>query len=343
MALKLIGTGLWFVVIPFLTGLSFTGGMKEDKESFLMTMLCGYLGMFALFEALALPMIFGRLPFTALKYTYGGAMLLWTVISAALGRKRILPLTLGRLKKWRSLSWTCILAAVLIALQIGIYVAGMSTDLDDSFYVGAALTTLDTDSMLGFSAYTGDALAKLPSRYVLSPFPILLAFFGDVTGFTPTLVAHTIEPVFFVALAYGVYALIGQRLFDRDVKSTGMFVSFLALIHMFSYYSVYTQGTFMLIRIWQGKAVLASVLLPAVFYFGMRVFTGDPGKGDWAALLALMTACCLVSSMGIMLAPIMLGIFGLLHGLLKKQWKRLGAAFCCALPSVLCAGIYLAL
>ena len=61
----------------------------------------------------------------------------------------------------------------------------------------------------------------------------------------PTIVAHTIMPVFFVALAYAVYVLLGQKLFRGDTRSTGMFLCFLSLIHVFSYYSVYTQGTFM--------------------------------------------------------------------------------------------------
>lgn len=341
MAVKVILILLWFVCIPFCAGLIFTGKMKENRESFLLTMFCGYAGMFAVFEIMALPMIFLRLSFTVLRYSYGTVMLLLAAAAAVRERRRIPALTWGRLHKCRRLPWTCLAAAALIALQIGVYVVGMSTDLDDSFYVGTATTTVETDTMYQYKAYTGNAEKVLPSRYVLSPFPVMLAFYGEAVGMSPTVVAHTVMPVFFVLLAYGVYALLGQRLFSGDTKSSGMFLCFLALIHMFSYYSVYTQGTFMLIRIWQGKAVLASVLLPALFYFGMRTFQGEPEPGDWAALFAVMTACCLVSSMGIMLAPVMLGIFGFLHGLLKRQWKRLGLAVFCTLPCVLCAAVYL--
>lgn len=343
MVLKAIYILLWFVCIPFCAGLLFTGKMKENRDSFLLTMFCGYAGMFAAFELMALPMIFLGLSFTALKYTYGAAMLLLAVISAVCERKRIPALTWKRAAKLRRLPFPCFAAAALIALQIGVYTVGMSTDLDDSFYVGTATTTIETDTMFQYKAYTGNVEKTLPSRYVLSPFPVMLAFYGEAVGMSPAAVAHTVMPIFFVALAYGVYVLLAQRLFKGDVRSSGMFLFLLALIHMFSYYSVYTQGTFMLIRIWQGKAVLASVLLPALFYFGMRTFQGEPKAGDWAALFALMVSCCLVSSMGIMLAPIMLGIFGFLHGLLKKQWKRLGLAVLCTLPCVLCAAVYVML
>ena len=343
MVVKAILILLWFLVIPFLAGLGFTGRMKENGNSFLLTLFCGYAGMFAVFEVMALPMIFLRMPFSVLKYAYGAVILILTVLSAVCGRKRILPLTWEKIKKLRRLPWPCLAAVLLIAVQIGIYAVGMSTDLDDSFYVGTATTTLETNTMFQYSAYTGNIVRTLPSRYVLSPFPILLAFYGEMVRMSPTVVAHSVMPLFFVLLAYGIYALMGQKLFQGDLKSTGMFLCFLSLVHIFSYYSVFTQGTFLLIRIWQGKAMLAAVLLPALFYFGMRVFQGTPGMGDWAALFILMTACCLVSSMGIMLAPVMLGIFGFLYGLLKKQWKKLGLAVLCTLPCVVCAAVYIAL
>ena len=342
MAVKAILILLWFVCIPFCAGLLFTGKMKENRNSFLLTMFCGYAGMFAVFEIMALPMIFLRLPFSVLKYSYGAVILVFAVVSVICERQRIPALTWERVKKLRRMPWTCFAAALLIALQLGVYTAGMSTDLDDSFYVGTAATTVETNTMYQYKAYTGNVEKTLPSRYVLSPFPVMLAFYGEAVGMSSAAVAHTVMPLFFVTLAYGVYVLLGQRLFGGDVKSTGMFLCLLSVVHMFSYYSVYTQGTFMLIRIWQGKAVLAAVLLPALFYFGMRVFQGEPKQGDWAALFALMVSCCLVSSLGIMLAPVLLGIFGFLHGFLKKQWKRLGLAVLCVLPCIFCAAVYIA-
>ena len=131
MVAKAILILLWFLVIPFLAGLGFTGRMKENANSFLLTLFCGYIGMFAVFEVMALPMIFLRMPFSVLKYSYGAAILILTVLSAVCGRKRILPLTLERMKKLRRLPWPCLAAVLLIAVQIGIYAAGMSTDLDD--------------------------------------------------------------------------------------------------------------------------------------------------------------------------------------------------------------------
>lgn len=339
--LKAVLILLWFAVVPYFVGLLFTGRMKENRDSFLLALLCGYGGMFALFEIMALPMIFARFPFHILKYAYGMVMLAVAVFSLVVNRKRLGQTTVDRLRRAKHLPWPCVLALVLIGIQVGIYVVGMATDLDDAFYVATAGTTIETDTMFRYNAYMGNLLKEMPSRYVLSPFPIMLAFYGEAVQMHPTIVAHTIMPVFFVALAYAVYALLGQKLFRGDTRSTGMFLCFLSLIHIFSYYSVYTQGTFMLIRIWQGKAVLAALLLPLLFYMSLKVLTEEASFSEWLALLAVMTACCLVSSMGIMLAPIMLGILTIVLALSKKQWKKTGIAALCCLPNLVCAGIYI--
>ena len=339
--LKAVLIMIWFGCIPFCIGLLFTQRMKENKDSFLLTLLCGYAGMFALFELLSLPMIFLSLPFHVLRNTYGIGIFLLTVLAIAGYRKRFMPLTIGKIWQWRQIPWSGYLACLLIVVQLGIYLAGMSTDLDDSFYIGTATTTLHTDRMFLYSAYTGEFSGTLPVRYVLSPFPILLAFYGEMVQMNPTAIAHTVMPVFFLTLAYATYVLLGKRLFKGDRKAIGIFLSFLSLIHMFSYYSSYTQGTFMLIRIWQGKAVLAALLLPFLFYWGICIFEEEAEGSKWMVLLCIITSCCLVSSMGIMLAPIMLGILALLLGILKKQWKKTLLAMTCCLPSMVCAGIHI--
>jgi len=332
---------LWFGLVPYSIGMTFTGFMKRERDSFWMNVLCGYAGMFAFFEVLSLPLIFSRQPFHILKYSYGLIMLLWAGVSLFVNRKRIGRMTIGRIRKLPKVPWTIYLAVVLVAFQIGVYLFGMATDLDDSFYVASATTTLHTDEMFTISAYTGRAVGKLPSRYVLSPFPILLAFFSEAVRMHPAVVAHTVLPIFLVGLAYGVYILMGQRLFKGDVRSTGIFLCFLSLVHVFSWYSVYTQGTFMLIRIWQGKATLAATLLPGVFYMTLSAMKEREAKGEWAALFCLMTACCLVSSMGIMLAPIMLGILTIVLGIVKWKWKNTLLALACSVPGIICTVLYI--
>lgn len=339
--LKLVLVIIWFVLIPFCVGLSLTGKKSFENNSFWMNMLLGYFGMFALFQVLCVPMTFMKISFTTLCLCYGGMMFVWAAAALIAQRKRVFKCSVGhavQIGKMPVIMW---IALLLIAVQIAVYVVGMSTDQDDALYVAVASTSIETDGIFTHNCYTGRMSQYLPKRYVLSPFPVFLGFISQAVQLHPTVVAHTIMPVFLVAIAYAAYSLLGRKLFQEDLRATGLFLCFLSLVHMFSYYSVYTQGTFMLIRIWQGKATLAAVLLPMVFYLAWQIFTEKSGWREWLWLLLLMLSSCLVSSMGIMLAPVMLGILALVLGIFRRQWKSVFFAFLCCLPCAAYAGIYL--
>ncbi len=343
-ALKFILSAVWLGLIPYGLGLSLSAGMKSDTDSFWKNMMLGYVIMLALFELLCVPAIFLRLKFSLLCNVYGGLLLLLLLISLIRQRRRIYSSSIGHLKmigKVPAIMWV---AFILIAVQIIIYLVGMFSDADDALYVAEATTAMQTDGLYTHNVYTGFPSETLDMRYVLSPFPIFLGFVSRMSGLHPTIMAHTVMPVFFVMLAYGVYSLWVRKLFGEKWKSVGVFLCFVSLIHMFSNYSVYTQGTFMLVRIWQGKAFLAAVLLPALLYVGWLYFEEKTaGFAHWFSLFLFMTACAMVSSMGILLAPIMLGMTAIVAGIYHRRWKRIGLAAASCIPSVLLAVIYLIL
>ena len=347
MAIKGFEILLWFLIIPLAAGNLPVFETGKEKDWFVrMTdaLICGYVLLFAVFELLALPLIFTRQSFAVLKYSYeilscvlalAGVIFAWkNKKNRADGAER--KKSLSR-KKIPAAMW---LAFLLVAIQMGAYVFGMATDLDDAFYVATATTTLETNGMFTYDAYTGMLASYLPARYVFAPFPILLAFYSDMVHMHAAVVAHTVEPVFFLLISYLVYWKIGRKLFDKDDRKVGLFLLFLVLIQMFSYYSVYTQGTFLSIRIWQGKALLASFVLPAIFLQAKECMETNRMCGALMTLFLMMTSACLVSGMGIMLAPIMLGLMTLLYAVKDRNWGNIKRAVICCLPNVICAAAY---
>lgn len=338
---KILLSVLWLGIVPFCAGFSLD---REREGNLAKPVLSGYFVMFALFEVMCVPATFLNISFSDLCFGYGSVVLVWAIVSLAIKRKRMWNCLKNFFADLCHMPLLGYVALALIAVQIGAYIIGTATDADDAMYVATATTSLHTDGIFTHNCYSGRPSSVLPKRYVLSPFPIFLAFLSRVTGFHPTVMAHTILPIFLVSACYLVYSLWGRKLSGDDRKSQSLFLIFVSLVHMFSYYTVYTQGTFLLIRIWQGKAVLAAMLLPALFYYGWLYFEEEKtGILEWLRLCFLMTSCCLVSSMGIMLAPIMLGILALVCGLPKWRWKRIGSAFFSCLPSMILALVYLVL
>lgn len=342
-------------MVPFFLGSLLLHLFGRRESGLAARTLAGYLLMFTIFEMLTVPMTLLRVPYHVLVYAVGSvyAALCLTAIWKCHGEigQEVRKAVKSSLKQ----PWTIYAAAFLVLMQALAYVFFMTTDLDDAYYVAAATTAIHYDTLFLNSPYTGMAVETLNLRYVLSPFPMFLAFISSCSGLQPAVMAHTVLPVFLVSLAYMVYYLLGRILFAAKAdtgevsgrrectRQSGLFLCLLSLIHISSYYSVYTQGTFLLIRIWQGKAVLASVLLPCLFFLSYKAMTQYREKGDWIMLFLCSTSCVLVSSMGVALAPVMLGIMGLLFGVFKGKWRYVWNLILCCIPCVVIGALYLIL
>jgi len=243
----------------------------------------------------------------------------------------------------KSLPWFTIFVIILVLGQAFILARYMHEDADDAFYVGAANTDATTDTIFQIDPYTGLAydltpglsITAVPSRYVLSPFPTFIALLSKLVYAHPAIVAHTIIPAVLIPLSYAILALFGERLFPEKPKAVMLFLLFLCVLNIFGFVSVYTNSTFLLFRIWQGKAVLANIVLPATLYFAFRAMSGNRNFGEWVMLFACALAACLTSSMGIVLTPIMIVCLGLVFVVRNKTLRMLKYAFICCFPCII--------
>lgn len=334
---------LWLLAVPAAAGMALTRFTNKGK-SICFAVVCGYAGLFAVAEALIVSGIFLGASLGVVMRIYQVVALLAAAGGIFLNFSNLKEMALGVGKKDHAkLSENVLffLAVILILAQMA--VAGLLAhhDADDSFYVATASTSVYTDSIFVYNPYTGSEYKELPSRYVLSPFPVYEAILTKLTGVDVPTFVYTIFPVFMIMLAYLVYWLWADMLFDGQKKQCALFLIFISAVQVFSNYSIYTAGTFFMLRIWQGKAVLAGVLLPAVAFMCARLMARDEQGGGWPALFCLMMASCLVSSMGIILTMLMVGIYAFVCGVCALKWKTVGKALFCCLPNLIFAVIYL--
>ncbi len=340
MWLKAILTLFWLVFLPFACGTLLLTVTKRKTMCFSLCMLCGYLVMFSVCEICFVPLILMKQPFHTAAYAMAGILCILALVSVFFCRKNLLFLLKDTYYELRSQSPLFYAALILILIQIFAYVFFMTIDQDDAFFVATAADAIQYDTMYQVEPYIGYRAYVLPYRYVLSPMPMFYAFLAKFTGFHAAVIAHTVLPVFLVSTAYMVYYLIAEQLFHGKKDSVGLFLVLLSVIHISSYYSVYTQGTFLLTRIWQGKAILAAILLPFLFYNCFMQHLPEREKGGWAVCLLTVLSCCMVSSMGIVLAPILCGLFAVLFGVFGRNWRYLLGSIICVLPSLVLALIY---
>ncbi|MDO5147439.1 MAG: DUF6077 domain-containing protein [Eubacteriales bacterium] len=210
-------------------------------------------------------------------------------------------------------------------------------DGDDAWYVGTAVVSYFTNTINRISPYTGEWMSSLPPDYTLSPWPVFCAVLGKLSRCHPAIIMHTFVPIIFIPMAYAVYAMIAAKLFDGNKEKVSWFLLFLCMINIFGYWSIRSTSTFLLFRIWQGKAILCNIIIPAVIYMFMDfVEEAEHKKTDkLMKLFLVIEAGTTVSSMGVILIPVMLAALCCVYSMIYKKMKVCFEMMLCLLPCFL--------
>ena len=349
----IIGTILWLGAVPCLQGALVHSSLKREDDRLAECMVTGYLMMFAVCQIISIPMILLEVHFSVFCRILAAVYLILAVLGLLRGRTWLAENIREMMKNIGHHAWTVYAAVAAVLVQAYYYVQYMVTNLDDAYFVAVATTAIETDTMYRFSPYTGRAVTGFNLRYCLSPFSMLQAFLSKCLGVHPSTLDHTIMAPALVIVAYLVYISMGKLLFTAESiteekkesreKMIGLFLLFLSMVHVTSYYCMRNQGSVLLVRIWQGKATLASVLIPFLFYHCYRMAQKPQEKGNTAILLMAGFSCCLVSSMGIVLPMVMMGIFALLFGVFRKNGRYVANMMTGCIPGILYGVLYIVL
>lgn len=286
----------------------------------------GQMLLLAVLQLMAVPMILLKCRFSVLYWSY----LFVAILLFAMGllqimthRKRI------RIRQHRIDPFTNLVLAVAILMilwQAGHYFFGIHLDEDDARWLAEANDALEYGDMMNRSFHTGelDTVFTVP-RDVSSPWPMMYAIVSKLLHTRPAVFAHTIYPPVEILIMYGVYWLIGTELYKRR-SARWTFLLAVSLVILYFGGTVYTQAVFSLVRIWQGKATVAGVVLPLLFYLFIRANKYSKRKRfreNWITLYTTATAACLMSGMGISLGLTLIGLFGAYNVLAYQNWRSI--------------------
>ena len=112
-----------------------------------------------------------------------------------------------------------------------------------------------------------------------------------------------------IPLSYLAYYKVASLLFEDNREKIGPFMVIIAAVSMFGGASFYTKETFFLTRIWQGKSLVISFMIPVVTYL-LLLLAKHSGKqyvskrrifGIYFVMFIANIACALMSSLGLFL------------------------------------------
>lgn len=356
MILKLLVCVMVLAVGPLIIGEDVLTISKSDMNEenrisiYIKQYLMGWVLEFAVFQILAVPMILLKIPFHILFIVWTLVMVVLMILGIAffihrLKNEKDVHNQDDKREKTNSVTKIeLLLSLVLLFGVIGfqLYQYGMNThiDLDDSRFVANTIEAVENDTMFQRSAATGEYLGYWTGEQekdVTSPWMIMYATLTKLTGVSAATMVHTVMPVILLILAYFAIWLLGDELTEGDYQKNIYFVLFSALIFMISSGSSYTQGVFMLNRIWQGKATVAAFFIPLILYFFVKHFK-KKDKVEFRSFLELIIinfAICLTTGVGLITAAVLTGGYGIWSAIAGKSWKNLIFSWVCEIPIII--------
>lgn len=340
-----------FVLLPLLLGGVFAVFTKRERITIVgiiaYSLVIGNVFMWAMFQLLAVPMILLKAKLTSLLWLWVAAILLFVLLAAFCCRKRSITdffCCKSHLeeehdgKAQKALTYVfAVLAAAVVCFQCYKYIFEVHIDEDDSRFLVNALDAYQHNHMYlcnpADGTYAGTWVGELV-KDISSPWMIYVALVSKIIGIHPAIVARTIMPPLLLLMGYCAYYLIGELLWKRRTYLCFLTVAVAAVVNMYFGDSPYTQSNFTLIRIWQGKSVVAAVMLPLFFALLLELYKRGEERRLYVVLLLANLASCLLSGMGIFFAGIMIGVYGLWYNLIEKRWRSVPYVMLACVPTI---------
>ena len=345
--MELIKWGILMVLVlpvPFLLGFIPVKYMNSLQRTPAMTYVCGWFVSFFVFELTAVPFILLEKSFTSLVVTYTILIAILLAVSIWQGRQ-VFDMLLSNMKDGFKqpvsvkIGW--IVVFVLIAAQMAYAILYEYYDGDDAYYIATAVLADGFDTMYLRDAYTG-YIYDLDARHAFSPTPIYQAWLSRLSGIAPATVAHSVLAPVWLMFMYCIYAQIGNRLLWNKKNYRPVFMILIAVWFMFGNISLYTAETFAMTRTWQGKGMMAGMVIPALLLCLIYLAQEECSKGMWILLVCVIVSAVFATSISFMIVPTVVGTSAVLTGIRNHSIKHLLKMIACCIPCILLAVCYLA-
>ncbi|MBZ0110905.1 MAG: hypothetical protein K8J08_00450 [Thermoanaerobaculia bacterium] len=211
--------------------------------------------------------------------------------------------------------WVLALGCVLVTL------VSHRPDVDDAFYIGLATAAVDQPDTALLSLDPLHGIAGLPIHlpvYRLHSYELLNAALSKVTGWPAIYCFHWVSAAFAALLVPFAYARLGRQLVPKWwwMAVLAVVVALLSVSGPLEGgpWALKWYGNFAFVRLWQGKSIMLSVMVPLIFSYSID-FSARPTARSWLLLAAAQVSAVGLSSSAIWIAPTVaaVGCFSMLR------------------------------
>lgn len=316
-----------FIILVFIF-LYFMGKLVSDIfkmkiNSIFEAVVNGFCFILALFQIIAYPIQARNGSFYLLLILFVISILLFVIYVLVIKKER--KIFLLRRIETKFLGIKSILIFLVIIQSIG-SAWFHHIDDDDAYFVSLSSSIMETDVVTSDMVYatTGFKDDISDGRPDTATWEALIAVSSTAFRIHPAILAHTVLPFLLIMIAYMAVYCVAKNFFYKDSeceKKSLYFCIFFCVINIFAGYTVYSTGCFLLLRIWQGKAVLVSIIFPALLANCLYIMNGNHEKKYFVWNSVILIAGICTSVIGVYLLPIYYLVIGIPY-LLTINWKN---------------------
>lgn len=312
-----------------------------------------FLGMCVLFTGFELLYI----PFFILGHSFTMMTALFLVLATAAAlvgfflyakaehKPRAKAAPLNRRERIFLIVFICVLLWQTVRTTLGVG----TWNIDDYWYLGLANDTLRTDTIMRIDAQTGEPFNYFEhlleyASYNFSPWPLFWAMFAKMFEFSITVLMHTVLPGFFLVLFYYlVYRMLGF-FFSGEREKTLFALMGLGIFFEICGVAMNVRFTWIICYPWMGKGFGASIISPLALYFFLLIEDESDRRRRtwlWLAIFLANVAGCMAASSCAELTLMLLGCWGFVYILRRRDWSAVWKLGLTCLPSLALTAVHL--
>lgn len=334
-----------FFLVPYLLGMFIVRNNQDSNEceSISLNIIVGMFVMFILYYFPAVIMIINKCTLTMLTNTWVIEIAILSLFSLIVNRRDIANMVKGKkesVQLWFKenilVKLLTISFIVLVILQAVLLSYSNIYDTDDARYIAESLDALHTDTMLLVHPLTGEVLEQPigeMTKDVICPFSMFQASVSKILEIHPATLCHKVLPLFLIPLCYMVYWLLSVKIFGmQNLEKRLFFLNFVCVLLMFGRMSAYWSSAYLLWRIWQGKAILAAIIIPFLLWIMHSILQENEKKEYYYILFVTVLGSFILSPMSSIFMLLIIGMYALLLFLDTKKLSVFFRMGICCIP-----------
>ena len=304
MIIKAIGVLFLDIAIYYVIGTAITERFKNRiKRNVAFQTVIGFIVYQIIFQICAIPFIWLKRSLTELTFVWTALITVIIIVAAVKARKRIpedFCLVKRILKEHRLLMGITIIAVLIVC-----WYTTLNGELNDDslYYIGVVNTTVTTDTMFQYNAYTGVAMPSHYFRRVLVTFEINAAVVCRIFGVHPIIIMRIFRGNLNVILTALTIALIGTTVFcdEKTVEKSAILVCVSMALYFIADSTMYSNAAFFLNRTYEGKAYAGNALIYFMVYLCICLM--QTKRKSYLLLIGLLIwGCSAISSTAAMVS-----------------------------------------